>query len=505
MFRDMITLGFAASLTLATITQAEPQSKLPRPKPEAEKTRYEKTVEAVNEEIFSTQGQKRAEDYGMTVMSTAWEDNGRTKGSVWGPLISDYSIYVHIKNEGKFKRAIQVPLLRFPNFEDKTADQPPSKFFIKVGNEKNNRKPELISLADYLANVNKYLTKPGKVGSLLSPRDTDFVVSAQASFIPLPQGENASADFTPALYQYQSNDIPVDEKDRGEKAKMKKNPAVLVILATREGTSATIVDNKRDMLEGQTTHGQPLFYNQAGLRAPYQAKRKSDFVAGGGNPAEVGVGAAGETGLGMVLMIQVPLKHKEQRRFFGGGIGLESFSATAATRGAGREEAVIGHGEPVGPFTELDGLKLERDERFPIRVTVQFYQAVATGNLDNDDYEAMQKQINAIYSKADAVGSLVLDGKTGRVTEHQGPAWQPPVWWGPWWRVYAQENKISEKEGIKKLEKVYGNGWKYLTTSEEQLKATVIEARIKLKELPESARPKNAEDLEVEKAKQKKD
>jgi hypothetical protein len=283
---------------------------------------------------------------------------------------------------------------------------------------------------------------------------------------------------------------------------MKKNPAVLVILATREGTSATIIDNKRDALEGQTTHGQPLFYNQAGLRAPFNAKRKSDFIRNGGNPADVGVGANGETGLGMVLMIQVPLKHKEQRRHFGGA--LESVAFAAAPRGAGLEEAVIGHGEPVGPFTELDGQKLERDERFPIRVTVQFYQAVSGGNLDNDNYRALQKQINSIYKSATAVGSLVVEGETGRVTEHQGPAWHPPIWWRPWWRRYTLENNISERDGMAKLQQVYGNGWKYLATSEESMSATIIEARIKLKELPESARPKNAEELAVEKEKNKK-
>ena len=35
----------------------------------------------------------------------------------------------------------------------------------------------------------------------------------------------------------------------------------------------------------------------------------------------------------------------------------------------------------LGPYTELDGLTIERDPRFPVRVTVQFYQATSNGVL----------------------------------------------------------------------------------------------------------------------------
>ena len=43
------------------------------------------------------------------------------------------------------------------------------------------------------------------------------------------------------------------------------------------------------------------------------------------------------------------------------------------------EEAVIGHGEVEGPFTEIDGLEIKRDDKYPIRVTVQFYKATSNG------------------------------------------------------------------------------------------------------------------------------
>lgn len=513
MLRTMLHVGSIASLLASSALAQVPATPPTRPVPPTEpKSRYEQMVDSVRRMTYDQAAQGRARHFGLNVVETAWEDNGRTKGSVWGPLISDYSIYVHIKDaRGNFKKALTVPILRHENFTDKTADQPPSRFFLKVGNQKEGSRAELVSLAEYLAHLSQYLTDnrilPRGIWnrSLLSPRDTDFVVSAQASFIPLPEGENAVADFTPALYQYQSNDIPAAKEDQARtegQRPMQKNPAVLAILATREGTSATIIDNKRDQLEGQTTHGQPLFYNLHGLRAPFQAKRKSDFIAGGGNPAEVGVGANGETGLGMVLMIQVPLKHKETFRRFGGPV----FAASVKPAGANREEAVIGHGTPVGPFTELAGLDIERDERYPIRVTVQFYQAVASADLRDDDFRAMQTQINRIYSRADAVGSLVTEGDTGRVTEHQGPRWHPPVWWHHWWHQYAKERSgLTLEQGVARLSQVYGaNGWQYLTTSEDQLRAAVIEARIKLKELDAKERPLTAEEKKIEEEKNKK-
>jgi hypothetical protein len=43
------------------------------------------------------------------------------------------------------------------------------------------------------------------------------------------------------------------------------------------------------------------------------------------------------------------------------------------------EESVIGRGKVEGPFTEIDGLEIERDERYPVRVTVQFFKATSNG------------------------------------------------------------------------------------------------------------------------------
>jgi hypothetical protein len=76
--------------------------------------------------------------------------------------------------------------------------------------------------------------------------------------------------------------------------------------------------------------------------------------------------------------------------------------------------AVVGHGEATGPFVELDGLRIERDDRFPVRVTVQFYQATSSATLSADDVARMSAQLDAVYAKADYVGSLVVPAPADR-------------------------------------------------------------------------------------------
>jgi hypothetical protein len=68
----------------------------------------------------------------------------------------------------------------------------------------------------------------------------------------------------------------------------------------------------------------------------------------------------------------------------------------------------------------MGGLRLERDPRFPVRVTVQFYRATSNGVIDEQDLVDVKRQIDRVYEDGDFVGSLVVpeDGRT-RPTEWQ--------------------------------------------------------------------------------------
>ncbi len=219
---------------------------------------------------------------------------------------------------------------------------------------------------------------------------------------------------------------------------------MLTILATREGTSVTVIDNQRDGFEAGRTWGQRLFFNKNGERASFTGQRLSDFQADpdqtSGQPGDRPESPAesNSEGLNLVLLIQVPLKQRAPRTqaTFDSGIApmpaapsLEMLRAPSDV-----EAAVIGHGEVEGPFTEIDQLAIERDPDYPIRVTVQFYKATSNGVVSEADMAEIRQQIDRVYADADYVGSLVVDGPSDRPTEHDGPKDEPADWWQRFWQ-----------------------------------------------------------------------
>jgi hypothetical protein len=385
-----------------------------------------------------------AQKHGLQILSVTWEDTGRYKGSSVGPNISDMTIQVQTRNDatGQYELTC-MPVIRYPNYEDKSGDISPDKFYLLVGNQKG-KKLNRITLTEYLKNIRSYLSVPsswkGSRTSLLAKRDTHVLVSAQACFLPVPQ--KGKAEFNPVLFNYQS---------------YKNNPAVLTILATREGTSATIIDNTRDAFEAGATWGQRLFFNQKGERASLTGTRASDYSEALNNTrkntgSKQSVNAAEQSGLNLVLLIQVPLKQKERpRRSMTDYAGAPAMSENKKSMKGDVENAVIGHGKVEGPYTEIDNLEIERDERFPIRVTVQFYKATSNGVVSESDMQEISSQIEKVYKKAEYVGSLVTQGDTGRPTEYEGPKFEPPDWWEQFWKRHYGNTGLTPEESIRML------------------------------------------------------
>jgi hypothetical protein len=376
---------------------------------------FEDTIHRVESMVWEDTAQSLVQRHGLSLVNVTWEDTGRSKGSVWGPNISDMTIGVR-DSQGLLH---PMPVIRYDNFNDRTADVDSSRFWLKVGNE-DGRRLRTVSLAEVLQETRGYLHDPGSWAGdrsgLWADRDEEVLVSAQAAFLPIPRAGEAT--FTPVIYNYQS---------------YPGNPAVLTIVATREGTSIQVVENDGGYMS------EPLFFNQDGERAPFTATRLSDFQrTAEGQASGVAAGTPEAAGLSAVLVIQVPLKQAQPARslfddwtLFGGE--AEMAAPAAAMERSDMESAVIGHGEVEGPYSEINGLKIERDERFPVRVTVQFYKATSDGRVTDADVAAVREQIEQVYAGGNAVGSLVTDGYTGRGTEWvDAPAeqaqWAAPVW-----------------------------------------------------------------------------
>ncbi|TWU13376.1 hypothetical protein CA54_22110 [Symmachiella macrocystis] len=419
-----------------------------------------KTIGMVRDEAT----QRLAQKNGLHVLDVTWEDTARFDNSAVGPNISDMTIQVQHKIAGSDEFELScMPVIRYPNFSDLSADISPDEFYLLVGNEKE-QPLEKITLRELLRNLRTYLTDSkswkGDGKSLLADdRDSHVLVSSQACFLPIPK--DGIAEFNPVLFNYQSR---------------AGDPAVLTILATREGTSVTVIDNTRDGFEAGETWGQRLFFNQNGERASLTGQRKSDFLAA---TDDIATGESTEApspedreGLNLVLLIQVPLKQKEPMQFdtmpvgfAGGDTGILMYCDAGLSD---VEEAVIGHGKVEGPFTEIDGLEIERDDTYPIRVTVQFYKATSNGVVSEQDMMDIAKQINKVYQQADYVGSLVVEGPTGRPTEYHGMHVEPPHWWEAFWQRHGENTGQTREQAIAMMRKLLGENWQEVSMEEAE-------------------------------------
>jgi len=415
--------------------------------------------------------QSLARRHKLDVLNVTWEDTGRFKGSAVGPNISDMTIQVESRQSARQPSRLScMPVIRVPNFSDVTGDVPLDTFWLLVGNEKGEP-PRRVTLREFFSDVRAYLTDanswPGSTRSLLAERDTHVLASAQACFLPIPR--QGIAEFNPVLFNYQS---------------CAGDPAVLAILATPEGTSVTIIDNERDGFATGGTWGQRLFFNSNGERASLTGTRKSDYLQGTAAKPDSPPSndqppprPEDREGLNMVLLIQVPLKQREPepRAYACVDSMLMEFTDTSIRCASGVEDAVIGHGAVEGPFTEIDGLEIERDERFPIRVTVQFYKATADGKVTEADMAEIAKQIDRVYHDADYVGSLVVSGETGRPTEHAGPKLEPPDWWDRFWGRHFENTGMTKEQTIEMLQRLLGPNW--IVRSEQDAERAIGRAR----------------------------
>ncbi len=394
--------------------------------PTEEKVTYAEVVRRVTGMVGDGPTQQEVERRGLHLINLTWEDTGRHQGSSVGPNISDLTLQVRY-TEGGSKQAALLPVIRFPNFSDRTGDVRADKFFLRVGNHQRGGKLETVALRDVLQNIKGYLSDPNSVlgsGNLSAARDSHYLVSAQAVFLPIPS--QGKAEFTPVLFNYQS---------------YPESPAVLTLLVSRQGTSITIIDNRQNQASPVASWGQELYFNKGGERAPFSAERKTDVKAridAQGGPKDEDDKSALAQGADALFIIQVPLKQKAVRRppmsmaadSEGGGLSgmgapAQESAAPAAPVAASKrrsdvEQAVLGHGRVEGKFEEGGQKRLERDERFPIRVTVQFYKATSNGVVSSADLDAIATGIGNVYEHADFVGSLVVpEGDRHRPTEWQ--------------------------------------------------------------------------------------
>jgi hypothetical protein len=393
---------------------------------------YSSVVDKVVHMVDDPRVMQGAQRRGLNVLNVMWEDTGRAQYSSIGPNITDLTLQVRYRrSRDEPEETALMPVIRFPNFTDRTGDVPASKLFIRVGNHRDKKHLKTVPLTDVLRNLRGFASKPwaiGGNGNLLSPRDSHFLVSAQAVFLPIPKA--GKAEFNPVVFNYQS---------------APGSPAVLTLLVTRQGTSITVIENSPEEASVRG-RGQELYFNDEGQRAAFTAERRTDVmerIEAQGGPKTQDDRSALQKGADVLMLVQVPLRHRDVGMLPGGGGGPPAPAPSMAYGGAPKkasaapmaaaeseaaapaeksdvEQAVLGHGKRRGPFTEGNGVVLERDPQFPIRITMQFYKATSNGVADERDLDAIARTIGSVYEHADYVGSLVVpEGDPVRPTEWQ--------------------------------------------------------------------------------------
>lgn len=361
--------------------------------------------------------------HGLTATKVTWEDTGRSKGSCWGPNISDMTLVLQDKT--------LMPIVRTPNFADVTQD-------IPIGVFKVNYEGKDMPLEDLLKTLNVW-----------DDRDSVLLTSSQCCILPVKPGQKT--EFSVQLFNYQSHS---------------KDPAVLTILVSKLGTSVQVLSDS-DV---------KLFFNDNGTSRWFSVERLED-VRIRNNVAKTRVDSFKEMTdaekLDNTLMvIQVPLKQKERPQRFKCGTtfnsnyeegfmlfgaaktelqslsldGAESYSdglmdceqeesmlqcmcaMPMSYRGVEpQQEKKVGHGmdmgqlslgSEAGQYTGTEGFTLTRDARFPIRVTFQYYRGTDENFITEKNILDIKAQLEQSVQLATAQGTLVLNPNSGRVTEH---------------------------------------------------------------------------------------
>ena len=339
---------------------------------------------------------------------------------------------------------------------------PMDKILLATGDPQRH-----VTLTEYLRHFADYLHRPSdwaneETKSLLAgERDANVIVSPQACFLPVAEDDRGKTEFNVHLYNYQTRE---------------DSAAVLAIVATAQGTSAQLVtDGSRK--------GQVLDMNVDGKHAPLVAQLLSTY-----RRAEKGITdkAALEAPLqqdeaerNVVLIIQVPLRQKKPIPVPADEIEQccdvdfdESEEECRIPEGAFRgmppprsttRDAIVGIGAATDrPFQELaDGQRIERDPRFPVRVTFQFYKTTSTGVADKDDMQMISGQFAALRKRTKAapgaVGSLVTGPTEGRTT---APILKVarPAWWPNVFATLRATRALSSLTDEEIADKVFRNG-----------------------------------------------
>lgn len=324
---------------------------------------------------------KQIQSRNFAIQTITWEDCARSKNSCWGPNITDQTLDV----EG-----VSMPVIREPNFSDKTCDIPIDRFSLRTGNESGSAELKSVSLKDYLISKDWYCAE----------KDQNIMVSTQTCLLPLEDGH---CKFGVKLYNYQTS---------------LGHSTLAVIVSSAQGTSTAPIHDDN----------QVLYFNSNGTARPFEARRLEEDrkERGVSNLPKLKLTDA-EMDRNVLLVFHVPLEPDPAR------VSMlyvdceaeeeeeceeeEEDSMESAPRGF--DAAVLRvSAEDKGPFPTFDpSKKYKRDPRYPIRLVLQNYAGTDTAELSEETLDYVVSRLQNPYKESVAQGSHVTgSGDANRTT-----------------------------------------------------------------------------------------
>lgn len=373
------------------------------------------------------------ERYNLAVQMVCWEDSARTKGSVWGPNISDMTL--HLTGDDNW-HGCNLPVIRRPNFADKTIDVPLKNFTANIGNE-SNQPLKKINMVELLSNLGQYSeasTRNIQTQSLLAKSDEEVVVSSQFCILPCTEG---FVNFCVSIYNYQTTTA---------------NPAVLTVVVSSQGTSVRVLDSSLTN----------IYFNNNGESCDFKALRLTEDRTNRGVALDQPM-TAEEKDQNMLLIFQIPLVVDTTRGYFGlykqqpymplgtsfqpnmgglsgsgygcgmgglsgsgygvgmCGMGYESNTGAlgmAAGMGntRGFEAGIISYGTKKGQYPKQTQ-SYKRDTRYPIRCTIQRYILTDSSDIPESMISKMNEVILQTAREFSQTESSMVVERTNRPTE----------------------------------------------------------------------------------------
>jgi hypothetical protein len=284
-----------------------------------------------------------------------------------GPNMSD--ITIDIGN-------ISFPIINTNIFRSPYLSMSINRFTVSVGNEKPITEAIMkrISFIEYIQDLNKYISS-NIIGSMLIPRDEIIITSVQTSILP---DIAEKIHFNIRIHNYEYN---------------KTDPAVLVITASSQGTSAQLV----------TEYRQKIYFNANGKRSPFcvaygklnkSEKKETEQTKQIKQPVSF-EDMSGEC----IFIFQIPLKQKTRPDDISKNNIVPVYKSVNQSTSASPSDVWTG---TSSKFT------LERNTAYPIRCTIQYYHGASSTNLSDNSVADMSQKIWRLYNEADARDALLM-------------------------------------------------------------------------------------------------